>query len=124
MAAEMLRDLGDMQGDSRRHATARSNTLDAPPSPARPPRREVLRAQGTLLRRVGRVQESRGRPRRRPSRLPARRPRDSLEARARTPWSSQCSSSAASRYAIAIGLEAIRIDLATAGASDRAHLAT
>lgn len=56
LMAEMLRDLGDMQGA----LAACDRALATAANPAVPPplRAEVLRARGTLLRRVGRVHEA------------------------------------------------------------------
>ncbi|HEX4337185.1 MAG TPA: protein kinase [Polyangiaceae bacterium] len=112
LMAEMLRDLGDMQGAlaacDRALDTAGRATV-----PARL-RAEVLRAQGTLLLRVGRVQEAvdahadaiavfrhAG----------ARR----LEARAKNSLAFAMFVLSRFEDAIALGLEAIRIDLAIGG---------
>ncbi|HEY3237486.1 MAG TPA: protein kinase [Polyangiaceae bacterium] len=56
LAAETLRDLGDMQGAlaAADRALEQASRSDVPPRL----RAEVLRARGTLLRRVGRVHES------------------------------------------------------------------
>ncbi|HVW25384.1 MAG TPA: protein kinase [Polyangiaceae bacterium] len=112
LMAEMLRDLGDMQGAlaacDRALDTAGRATV-----PARL-RAEVLRAQGTLLLRVGRVQEAvdahadaiavfRH--------VGARR----LEARAKNSLAFAMFVLGRFEDAIALGLEAIRIDLAIGG---------
>jgi serine/threonine protein kinase/tetratricopeptide (TPR) repeat protein/ABC-type molybdenum transport system ATPase subunit/photorepair protein PhrA len=112
LMAEMLRDLGDMQGAlaacDRALDTAGRTTV-----PARL-RAEVLRARGTLLLRVGRVQEAieaqvdaiavfRG--------VGARR----LEARAKNSLAFAMFVLGRFEDAIALGLEAIRIDLAIGG---------
>ncbi len=56
LTAEMLRDLGDMQGA----LAACDRALEIAARPSVPPRlrADVLRTRGTLLRRVGRVQEA------------------------------------------------------------------
>lgn len=112
LMAEMLRDLGDMQGalaacDRALETAGRASV------PARL-RAEVLRAQGTLLLRVGRVQEAiqahadaiavfRH--------VGARR----LEARAKNSLAFAMFVLGRFEDAVALGLEAIRIDLAIGG---------
>ena len=112
LVSEILRDLGDMQGAlaavDRALTTAKQGEV-----PARQ-RAEVLRAKGTLLRRVGRVQEA----------LDAQAEAIAIFRRAGARrMEAQAKNSLAfvlfvlGRYedAIALGLDAIRIDLAIGG---------
>jgi tetratricopeptide (TPR) repeat protein len=112
LIAEMLRDLGDMQGALAAvdKALDGSKHLDVPPRL----RAEVLRARGTLLRRVGRVHEAvedhaeaiavfR--------RVGARR----MEARALNSLAFAMFVLARFEDAVALALQAIRIDLSIGG---------
>ena len=112
LMAEMLRDLGDMQGAlsacDRALETASHQSV-----PARL-RAEVLRARGTLLLRVGRVQEAID------SHVDAlamfrREGARRQEARARNSLALAMFVLGKFEDAIALGLEAIRIDLAIGG---------
>ncbi|HEX3595409.1 MAG TPA: tetratricopeptide repeat protein, partial [Polyangiaceae bacterium] len=112
LMAEMLRDLGDMQGAlaacDRALDTAGRATV-----PARL-RAEVLRAQGTLLLRVGRVQEA---VEAHADAIAVFRHAGARRLEARAKNSLAFAMFVLSRFedAIALGLEAIRIDLAIGG---------
>ncbi len=112
LVAEMLRDLGDMQGA----LSAMDRALETARSPEVPPRQraEVLRARGTLLHRVGRVHEAIEAHAEAIAvfrKVGARR----LEARAKNSLAFAMYVLGRFEDAIALGTEAIRIDLAIGG---------
>jgi eukaryotic-like serine/threonine-protein kinase len=112
LMAEMLRDLGDMQGA----LAACDRALETATGAAIPPRlrAEVLRARGTLLLRVGRVQEAVRAHAEAIAvfrRCGARR----QEARAKNALAHAMFVLGRFEDSIALGLEAIRIDLAIGG---------
>ena len=112
LIAEMLRDLGDMQGA----LAAIDRALETTRNPEVPPRQraEVLRARGTLLRRVGRVHEAIDAHAEAIAvfrKVGARR----LEARAKNSLGFAMYVLGRFEDAIALGLDAIRIDLAIGG---------
>ncbi len=112
LMAEMLRDLGDMQGALAACDRA-LDTAERATVPARL-RAEVLRARGTLLLRVGRVQEAVNAHADAIAvfrQVGARR----LEARAKNSLAFAMFVLGRFEDAIALGLEAIRIDLAIGG---------
>ncbi|MFC1642401.1 hypothetical protein ACFL5O_06905, partial [Myxococcota bacterium] len=112
LISEVLRDLGDMQGALAACDRA-LETSSHPDVPARQ-RAEVLRAQGTLLRRVGRVQEA----------VEAHAEAIAVFRRAGAPRqeanaksSLACTMFVLGQFedAIALSLEAIRLDLSVGG---------
>ncbi len=112
LMAEMLRDLGDMQGALAAcdRALETSQSHDVPPRL----RAEVLRARGTLLRRVGRVHEAVEAHAEAIAvfrQVGARR----LEARAKNSLAFAMYVLGRFEDAIALALDAIRIDLAIGG---------
>ena len=112
LMAEMLRDLGDMQGALAAcdRALETSQSQDVPPRL----RAEVLRARGTLLRRVGRVHEAVDAHAEAIAvfrQVGARR----LEARAKNSLAFAMYVLGRFEDAIALALDAIRIDLAIGG---------
>ncbi len=112
LMAEMLRDLGDMQGALAACDRA-LDSADDPKVPARL-RAEVLRARGTLLRRVGRVHEAVAAHAEAIGicrKAGARR----LEARTKNSLAYALFVLARFEDAIALALDAIRIDLAIGG---------
>ncbi len=112
LIAEMLRDLGDMQGA----LAAIDRALETAHHPDVPPRQraEVLRARGTLLRRVGRVHEAIDAHAEAIAvfrKVGARR----LEARAKNSLAFAMYVLGRFEDAIALGLDAIRIDVSIGG---------
>lgn len=112
LTAEMLRDLGEMQGA----LAACDQALETASQTGVPPRlrAEVLRAQGTLLLRVGRVQEAVDAHAEAIAvfrQTGARRP----EARAKSSLAFTIYVRGEFEDAIALALEAIRIDLSIGG---------
>jgi eukaryotic-like serine/threonine-protein kinase len=112
LIAEMLRDLGDMQGALAACDRA-LETASQPNVPARQ-RAEVLRSQGTLLRRVGRVQEA---IEAHAEAIAVFRHAGARRMEARAKNALAFAMFVLGRYedAIALGLDAIRIDLAIGG---------
>ena len=112
LVAEILRDLGDMQGALA--AVDRALAASAHPEVSARQRAEVLGAKGTLLRRVGRVQEAIGAHAESIAvfrRVGAKR----MEAHAKNSLAFSLYALGHFEDAIALGIDAIRIDLSIGG---------